>query len=875
MYVSSRGVVVEERTSTAPGTFQVFMSSSSASVAPSSAPREQFRDTSLRHGAAGGSGHFHGSKDNETDVAKEQIPKLNPYAKEFVPIPAASDSFFHVGEPIDQDMFSGNSLNSGSGSGSGPEPGRKGRHETVHASVSRPINVNGKPRPSSKSITSPARNGSGKSWQHSGNAGTTPPGSKKSQTLRAANHLLNFQYDPIQRPPPRSHHQPPPRRQKRIQPYNKELFLQANFRFLVSDLADYSLNASDPDKMLQWEDVVAVNVTAPIPVQCPICLDTPPLCPQITSCGHIFCFPCILHYMMLGDQLRDPWKKCPLCFAMISVKEMRTVIISSVRHYSSGNSIRFNLLTRAKNSITPFEKNKGSLGALAYSDEGEFHLFSKFTLTSEAESITDKAVAELTEWARRAEVQGGEDLGVVPFVFGAIDQLHERKQAWIEHRNLDFLSSSHPVRQRILSQPKAGLSKSLEGNSVHSLNGTDGGGNRVGVVGSVSVNVDIVKDVLSKRYPGGNKGVDLVAETEAAMSKLKEEAGWVYESAFADDADIVISKGKEPESEKAVSVLEEYVAVEMDGDSGVQPDWEDIVVESPEITDPVAVVSDVDKKHKDVKRDQEESDTYTFYQSADGQFLILHPLNMKVLLQHYGDYESLPSSIEADIVELEPVTQTEGTRKRYRYLSHLPLTANFQLCEVDLNGMLPPEAFSPFSEEIRVRQQRRRRAIKLEKNERAREERLAAFTASQPRAPTPADFAAYMGSLQIEEPVSSGFDLGEPTVVTASPPSDSRSLFSNVAKMGFASGYDAPQLVPLESVLSTPWGSSAASSSSSLSKGEAGGHGSSSLSFADKIKAQAPAKPTAEEGNGSVGKNSKKNKKGSMVLLSTAGGRRY
>jgi hypothetical protein len=95
-------------------------------------------------------------------------------------------------------------------------------------------------------------------------------------------------------------------------------------------------------------------------------------------------------------------------------------------------------------------------------------------------------------------------------------------------------------------------------------------------------------------------------------------------------------------------------------------------------------------------------------QSADGQSLILHPLNVKCLLQHYGDYEALPSNLEAQVVELESVTQTDATRKRYRYLSHLPLTATFQLCEVDLSDMLPTEAFSPFAEEIRSRQLRRK-----------------------------------------------------------------------------------------------------------------------------------------------------------------------
>lgn len=40
--------------------------------------------------------------------------------------------------------------------------------------------------------------------------------------------------------------------------------VQANCRFLVSDLADYSAHASDPDKFLPWGDVAALELTVPV-----------------------------------------------------------------------------------------------------------------------------------------------------------------------------------------------------------------------------------------------------------------------------------------------------------------------------------------------------------------------------------------------------------------------------------------------------------------------------------------------------------------------------------------------------------------------------------------------------------------------------------
>ena len=43
-----------------------------------------------------------------------------------------------------------------------------------------------------------------------------------------------------------------------MQAYDRNKFLQANFRFLVSDAVDTRKFESDADLMLDWEDVVQV-----------------------------------------------------------------------------------------------------------------------------------------------------------------------------------------------------------------------------------------------------------------------------------------------------------------------------------------------------------------------------------------------------------------------------------------------------------------------------------------------------------------------------------------------------------------------------------------------------------------------------------------
>ncbi len=63
-----------------------------------------------------------------------------------------------------------------------------------------------------------------------------------------------------------------------------------------------------------------------------------------------------------------------------------------------------------------------------------------------------------------------------------------------------------------------------------------------------------------------------------------------------------------------------------------------------------------------------------FYQAIDGQWVFLHPLNMRMLMHaHKSDPQALPPTLTARIVEREAWVQSEQTRKKLRVLSHIPL----------------------------------------------------------------------------------------------------------------------------------------------------------------------------------------------------------
>jgi hypothetical protein len=87
---------------------------------------------------------------------------------------------------------------------------------------------------------------------------------------------------------------------------------------------------SDADRMFDWDDVILVDMRSSTPVQCPISLDSPPVCPQITPCGHVFSFGSIMRHLMThgGEQLRRS-APCPLCYQPLVARELRLVQVGN------------------------------------------------------------------------------------------------------------------------------------------------------------------------------------------------------------------------------------------------------------------------------------------------------------------------------------------------------------------------------------------------------------------------------------------------------------------------------------------------------------------------------------------------------------------
>jgi len=306
---------------------------------------------------------------------------------------------------------------------------------------------------------------------------------------------------------------------------------------------------------------------------------------------------------------------------------------------------------------------------------------------------------------------------------------------------------------------------------------------------------------------------------------------------------------------------------------------------------------------------QTRTEVYYFYQAEDGQPVVLHTACVRVLLAHHGGYDSLPLTLEAPIVELERHTQDEDTRRRAAHLRHLPLTTQYAIAELDMAALVPHAVLKEHGEELRRRETARKRRANAERKAEAaavaaeaRERRAARVFSADKRGAMPdvrgrsngdgsstggagdgrmnGAMNGGMNGLTPEEALAMAREFAEvEEAVAAAEMAAAREAaekaegprgasFSRVARWGFASGLDAPSLLP--DVDSDAFGPAlgAASALTAPAEPRVSDGGGSGVWGAAARSVEPVVDVVAEEGR------RRKGKKGT-VLFEMGGARRY
>ncbi|MCQ2818855.1 MAG: RING-HC finger protein [archaeon] len=155
-------------------------------------------------------------------------------------------------------------------------------------------------------------------------------------------------------------------KQSTITEENNDILNQSRFRFIVNSNSQYLKKCNNfMDKEYEnifWDDITYIYYYCVEQYQCPICLEQNLICPVITRCGHIFCYPCIRNFFEYSTKkaINKKLPKCPLCSDLIeNLSLLKFCEIVQCYNYSlmENNKIFFNLIMREKTSVNLFNVN--------------------------------------------------------------------------------------------------------------------------------------------------------------------------------------------------------------------------------------------------------------------------------------------------------------------------------------------------------------------------------------------------------------------------------------------------------------------------------------------------------------------------------------
>lgn len=471
--------------------------------------------------------------------------------------------------------------------------------------------------------------------------------SRRSQTTRAANHLLQgmtvtHSLESGQRRDRRQQNYGYSRRPKVSQGFDRGSFLRAKYRFGV--LLNSSTTAEEG--LLEWEDVIILEMTSSTMPHCPISLEQVEL-PYITPCGHVFSLVSVVTHMLCTREHDDVMRgtsPCPLCGVDISMKEIRPIQIR-VEDTEAGldgkEAVEFWLVGRRRNSSEVMPVH-----ACDTVDKGCYPVsmprFCRKMVVENPLDLWSYIVVTLAEMSESVRMEGGQEaeyllpghLAAIQVVRGHCRMMGEKEgeeKGWVE--------------------------------------------------------------VLEERVAEVMKASQQAEEDRQRMKHLDEE----FPSLHVSKIDYS-SRGRASHRETSTNETEE--------------------------TSVRCSVPHMSPQGVDLVRVPRDDEHLYLYQKSDGQWIFLNTLNMKMLHRWKGGYQDLPATIQARVVEVERLNQTEFMQKRLKLFSHIPISATFYLCEVDLSDIIPTDIMVEFEEELLKRKEKRvlaeKQRVRIEKRERRR-----------------------------------------------------------------------------------------------------------------------------------------------------------
>ncbi|KAJ7045028.1 hypothetical protein C8F04DRAFT_1067458 [Mycena alexandri] len=488
------------------------------------------------------------------------------------------------------------------------------------------------------------------------------------------NHLLNFTLPPRQTQPPPSL----PRRSRKTGTHqgiwNKERFVNAQYRFVMNPNGDYTVHFADPDIFFQWQDILQVIIPRSSALAsaaasgertgqdeghttCPICL-SPPTAPRMTKCGHVFCFPCILHYLNTSE---NKWARCPICFDSVNEKQLKSVkwfdgplyfeedaegpVAGSSSSGSAldnlfetapraGSTMRMRLMQRPQITTLALPRSHTWPSDLLPPHQAPFHFlpdvfdYAKFMLATPSYLVTD-LTQDLNELASERRVLSGmtDDLGVL------------------------FVDAAEEKIQRQIAKATALDTPALQ---------------------------------------------DKIHKANREQREIQERV-------------VFYENRRKQEHQVPSDIPQDFLALRSGAPATPEPP---VPSGGGNRNNP--------RQRRNVNPPPPSTSTYYYYQAASGLPIFLHPLDIKILLSHFSTYPAFPDAITIRVDAFGEGTVNDDLRKRCKYLAHMPDGADVVFVEADLADVVGGVEGGLKNFEGALKMRAARRKEKGRKDERAR-----------------------------------------------------------------------------------------------------------------------------------------------------------
>ena len=579
------------------------------------------------------------------------------------------------------------------------------------------------------------------SHSRNSNHGQNNASKRATQNL---NHLLAFTLPPRSRPPA-----PAVRRSRRGgggTPFNKERYINAQYRFLVKPTGDYTAYFADSDIYLHWGDILQVMIpttsalstastsalsttdqTQHEGVACPICL-SPPTAPRMTKCGHVYCYPCILRYLTLadgsgpdgssGNAPSQKWRRCPICWDAVYARDLKAVQWWDPLAVSREHDHRVQAPDdQTAQGIKPPKNSPGEVLSMRLIERPHLTTLALPQSSSWPSSNLDHPLIapHSAPWHFQPDVMGFAKfmLATPDWLIDSLtrdllqleDEIRTLKSFGSDALGLEFVNlAEQKVKEQINK-----VQTELDTPYVRSTIGQ-------------------VKNDLKEHEAAQSGSQPNHSEHLSRRQRKKLERGNTTELPSASDVSTQAEDQRAQETDGESDSLgkpeeapgtEEFLALRSHGLNGIAFTPQNTsgaadadVSADKKVTEVTAPPQNgkVGKPRKNLNPPAPSSSTYLFFQAASGQNIFLHPLDIKVLLAQYGSYAALPRDLKVKVQGADEGSMNEELRRRCKYLSHIPMAADVVFIEVDWESMdhINKANLKPYEQALRQRKGKRR-----------------------------------------------------------------------------------------------------------------------------------------------------------------------